>query len=383
MKFLILLSLLPAAISTTTASPRLFSTFSNITVAHSPLGSNSPGVLYARTTEISKDILLATWENYSPEPPLVYFPIHRSLDGGLTWTEISRATDQVNNWGLRYQPFLYTLPQPFVDYPQGTILLAGNSIPTDLSKTQIDLYASTDSGHTWNFLSHIAAGGRAIPNNGETPVWEPFLMLYDNQLVVYYSDQRDPLHGQKLVHQTTTDLKTWTPAVDDVSYTNFTSRPGMTTVTQLPDGNYIMTYEYGGGPLATDPSSSTGYHFPAYYRIAANPLEFNNSVGYPIIAQDGTQPTSSPYIAWSSVGGPNGSIIVSAASNEEVFVNRELGAVDAWEKVVTPERASYSRQVRVMKNNPDHVLLIGGGNLPPAVNNTVTVSVIGLRSSLE
>jgi hypothetical protein len=47
-------------------------------------------------------------------------------------------------------------------YPAGTILLAGNSIPADLSKTQLDLYASTDNGVTWKFVSHIANGGKAV-----------------------------------------------------------------------------------------------------------------------------------------------------------------------------------------------------------------------------
>ena len=32
------------------------------------------------------------------------------------------------------------------NFKKGTILLAGNSIPRDLSTTQIDLYASTDKG---------------------------------------------------------------------------------------------------------------------------------------------------------------------------------------------------------------------------------------------
>lgn len=52
----------------------------------------------------------------------------------------------MNNWGERYQPFLYQLDQSLGDYAAGSILLAGNSIPEDLSLTQLDLYASTDEG---------------------------------------------------------------------------------------------------------------------------------------------------------------------------------------------------------------------------------------------
>ena len=100
----------------------------------SPPNYTVPGTLYARTLELPDGSLLATWENYSPEPPLVYFPIYKSTDSALTWHEISRVTDQVNNWGLRYQPFLYLLPEPIADLPANSILLAGNSIPTNLSQ---------------------------------------------------------------------------------------------------------------------------------------------------------------------------------------------------------------------------------------------------------
>ena len=48
-------------------------------------------------------------------------------------------------------------------------------IPTDLSETKIDVYASTDAGYTWEFVSSVARGGEALPNNGLTPIWEPFI----------------------------------------------------------------------------------------------------------------------------------------------------------------------------------------------------------------
>jgi hypothetical protein len=152
----------------------------------------------------------------------------------------------------------------------------------------------------------------------------------------------------------------------------------MTTVTHLPNGKYIMTYEYGGGPHV----SGTDYEFPVYYRINDSPLEFNNSVGYPIIADDGTQPTSSPYITWSPIGGPNGTIIVSSGSYSQIFTNQKLGAVDAWKIVPTPEGISYTRHLRVFKFIPDHLLIMGAGFLPPSTTNKVTVSVIDLAKSL-
>jgi len=136
-----------------------------------------------------------------------------------------------------------------------------------------------------------------------------------------------------------------------------------------------MTYEFGGGPGFGDV-----YSFPAYYRINDSPLHFIDSVGYPIIA-NGTHPQSSPYVVWTPVGGPFGTIAVSTGTYSQIFVNRGLGAVDKWEEVATPESISYSRHLRVMPD-PSHLLIIGAGLLPPSDNNTVTDSVMDLGMAL-
>ncbi|OAL57452.1 Oligoxyloglucan reducing end-specific cellobiohydrolase [Pyrenochaeta sp. DS3sAY3a] len=348
------------------------STFSRRVIFTPPSNYTDPRVLYARSAQFADGSLLATWENYSPEPPKVYFPIYRSTDGGYSWKEISRVQDTQNGWGLRYQPFLYILPEAFAGYKAGTVLLSGSSIPTDLSKTQIELYASTDKGVTWKFVSHIAAGGRAVPNNGLTPVWEPFLMIHKKTLICYYSDQRDnATHGQKMVHQTTTDLKNWGPVIDDVAYPKYTDRPGMPTVALLPNGKYIMAYEYGGGPAIT-----TSYQFPVYYKIVSDPEKFGPATGISLKASDGTIPTGSPYLVWSPVGGKNGTIIVSAHSGTQVYINKGLGE-GPWTKVDTPEGSSYTRHLRVL-NDPTKLLIMGGGQLPPSTTNKVTVSVMDI-----
>lgn len=169
--------LILAATATAARIPKSKPTsLSQVTIFSPPSNYTIPRTLYARNEQLPNGDLLATWENYSPEPPQVYFPIYRSKDYGKTWSEISRVEDTANGLGLRYQPALYSLPERIGKYKAGTLLLAGSSIPTDLSTTQIDLYASRDSGLTWEFLSHIAAGGEAVPNNGLTPVWEPFLL---------------------------------------------------------------------------------------------------------------------------------------------------------------------------------------------------------------
>ncbi|KAB5518207.1 Sialidase [Coniochaeta sp. 2T2.1] len=351
--------------------------FNDKTIFTPPTNYTDPRVLYARTAELADGTLLATWENYSPEPPLVYFPIYESKDRGVSWKEISKVVDTVNNWGLRYQPDLYVLPRAFAGFPAGTILASGNSIPTDLSKSKIDVYASTDSGYTWKFVSTVASGGKAVPNNGETPVWEPFVMLYKDEVVLYYSDQGDPKHGQKLVHKTTKDLKTWSAAVDDVSYPVYTARPGMTTVTLLPNGKYMMTYEYGGGP-----GYGSSYKFPVYYRIADDPRKFNDAPGIPIQAGS-VKPEGSPYVTWSSVGGKDGSILVSSGTNQQVFVNRALGDVNKWEAYNVAQPVAYTRSLRVLEKDPRALLIAGAGHLPPSTTNRVSGSVVDLKALLK
>lgn len=76
-----------------------------------------------------------------------YIPIYQSYDQGKTWSERSKVYDTVNGWGLRYQPELHEMTEDIGDYPAGTLLVAANSIPADLSETKIDLYASKDEGY--------------------------------------------------------------------------------------------------------------------------------------------------------------------------------------------------------------------------------------------
>ena len=277
---------------------------------------------------------------------------------------------------MRYQPFLYLLQEDWSSWKAGTIFLVGSSIPTDLSSTDIQLYASADSGLTWTFISSIAKGGRAIPDNGETPVWEPFLMLYNDMLVCFYSDQRDPAHGQKLVHQVTSDGKAWGDVVDDVAYSNYTSRPGMTTVAQIgSSGNFIMTYENGGGPV--DGVLPVNYTFPVFYKISSAPTKFGDVIGQPIVTNDAvrTVPVSSPYIIWDQ---DEGFIIVSCGTLSDVFINKAEGDVGGWESRSTGERVSYTRSLRMIHDKKwgEGLLIAGGGKLPPSNNNSVAVGVV-------
>ncbi|KAK8131172.1 BNR Asp-box repeat domain protein [Apiospora sp. TS-2023a] len=367
-----LAALLPSKPAATLAE-RATATISDVTIFSPPSNAGwvDPRVLYARAVPLSgSGALLATWENYSPEPPLVYFPIFKSTDKGQTWAKIGEVRDTENNWGMRYQPTLFELPQAVGQFPKGTVIAAGNSIPTDLSKTKIDVYASTDGGVTWTFASSVASGGEARPNNGLTPVWEPMFMMFNNELVIYYSDQRDTKYGQKLVHQTTKDLKTWGAIVDDVrDDANYAARPGMPAVAPMPDGRYIYAYEQCGNDGCR-----------VHYRLPDSPVAgVLTAPEFSLQSTKGTKPTSSPFVVvWN-----NDTIVLSAGSGSQIFVNRKLGDPSAWVEYATPQPGAYSRGLALLgPSDPDALLLIGAGGLPPSTTNRVSVSVIDLRAML-
>jgi len=180
--------------------------------------------------------------------------------------------------------------------------------------------------------------------------------VYNHSLVCYYSDQRDPKHGQKLSHQVSKDLKNWDPPVDDVAYEQYMARPGMTVVVYIPPvKKWILVHEY---PIGN--SSSHGSHYPVYYRLADSPLDFRLSEGLPIVINENFVPNASPYVTWSPSGGPNGTIVVSDADRPHVYTNQFGGQVDKWKAHMTPAGATYSRAIHILNHYPDHLLIFGG-----------------------
>lgn len=340
-----------------------------------PSSAPAPGSLYPRAIRLqhsgsANGTLLASFEQYTNGTPV--FPIYRSTDNGNTWTQISSVADTQNGWGMRWEPDLYELPSAIGNYPAGTILIAGDSVPANRSATKIDLYASTDHGMTWTFVSNIATGGQAISSNGYTPVWEPFLLVANGKLICYYSDQRDTNYGQKLVHQTSTDGVNWGPVVNDVTYSTYADRPGMATVAQLPDGNYVMTYEFGGAPEGS---------FSVYYKISANPEAFGSVTGIPLKATDGTVPSSSPFITWLPTGGPDGTLVVSANSSADLFLNTQNGAANTWTEIPSNVAAGYSRGMVPLADGHSLLVLSGGPN--GSSLNPVTYATIDLGGGIS
>lgn len=278
--------------------------------------------------------MLATYQAFGPSG----FPLFRSDDDGKTWREYSHIPVE----GVALQPYLYELPRAFAGLPKGSLLFACNNFGT-FSSTAIQLYVSTDRGLTWKLQSTVATGGAPNTTNGATPVWEPFLLLHEGELICYYSDQRDPKHGQKLAHQTTRNLRTWGPVVDDATGPAYADRPGMTTIARMRGGLWIMTYEFG---LPDDPANPNQdeYSYHVHYRIARDPEKFRFAADTPLLDQDGGAPNGAPVVSWSDSGGRDGTIIVTGNDDQDLFINRHLGDPRRWTRLSTPIPAGYSRQ---------------------------------------
>jgi hypothetical protein len=220
-------------------------------------------------------------------------------------------------------------------------------------------------------------------------VWEPFLLMYDGSLIVYYSDQREnSTHSQLLDHQTSTNGTTWSAVVDDVVYPAQTARPGMATVAEIGGGQWIMTYEYCNAP---------GGSCPVYYKIAANPEDFGTATGQQIVLNDGSKPCCQPYVVWTPSGGADGTIVVSDGGQTALAVNTAGGAVGSWKSEGSNAPSGYSRSLMMMPDGNTVMTLTGGlhnsnylnqvqfafDNIAPGISDGATYTLTNSYSGLN
>jgi hypothetical protein len=319
-----------AALLTTIFIPSLAGAYGPSTMYTPPSGSLVPGALYARAMQTTNGKMYATFEQYTTG--IASFPIFESSDSGRTWTKVGDVKDTHKGVGMRWEPQLYQLPQAIGGMPEGTLLCAGLVLPYNRSSCEIDLYKSTDAGRGWTYVSTVAVGTQANP--GSDPVWEPFLMVVNNKLYCFYSDERDPAYGQKLVHQSTADGVNWSSVVTDVAISG--QRPGMVTVTQMPNGSYMMTYEIIG----------TG---GAYFKTSSNIESWNAADKGTVFDSKG----SSPYCVTM-----NGTVIVSSAGTGNLYTNTNNGA-GSWTQISCPVGTAYSRCIVPLNNGRLFVIAAG------------------------
>ncbi|KAK3057338.1 hypothetical protein LTR09_001521 [Extremus antarcticus] len=337
--------------------------FVNATIYNPPAGSQTS---YARSTFLEVG-------NTKVIPPVLttyaggdHFVIYRSNDGGKSWKSISKAYFTNGNYtgGIILRPFLYELPEDLGEVSAGTVFLSGNAIPGDFSSTNIELYASTDKGRSWSFVSVVAVGGPPNTDNGAPCVWEPFILLHESQLAVYYSDQRDPKHDQKLCHQISTDALSWGPVINDVAYANYTLRPGKITMAQIGNGQWMCSFELA---LAVD------VPYAVHYKLADSPFDFLKAKPIEMKASNtGTIPAAGPFITWPAAGGPDGTIVVSDSSYNQLFINKKNADPDSWIEVASGHGVGYTRSLYVVPGYGEKLVLLFNGGMYGEIDTLVS-----------
>jgi hypothetical protein len=54
-------------------------------------------------------------------------------------------------------------------------------------------------------------------------------------------------------------------------------------------------------------------------------------------------PIGTPYVTWLPTGGPNGTLVVSAYSSDELLLNTQNGAANTWTRMPSNVAGGYSR----------------------------------------
>lgn len=317
-----------------------------------PASAPSYGVLSPRTIQLTHSGLnngkmYTTFEETSNGTPT--FPIFESIDNGQSWTKVGNVNDTQNGWGMMNCPQLFEMPETIGDLSEGTLIAVGNSCPSDKSATRMDMYKSTDFGRTWTFVSRIATGG-ANSMNTHSAIWEPFLIVANNKLICYISDERDINHSQKIDHYTTTDGVNWNGPIDDVVWSDSTTRLGMPVVAKLSNGNYIMTYEVAG---------LSG--MPCNYKITSDPENWNPTNKGTTLAKGG-----SPYVTVLS----DGRIIAQSYGSSDILVNTKNDGSGSWMNMGAPIGAAYNRELLQLANG--RLFIVNGGGFVAPKHNSIT-----------
>ncbi|MCT3398504.1 exo-alpha-sialidase [Lentilactobacillus hilgardii] len=337
-------------------------------------GARSPRVIQLEHQANPKDNgkLLLTFEKTEKKGVIPSFPIYESDDNGKTWSKnpISEVKETQNQgWGMANCPQLYELPEKIGDMPAGTIVVAGDATPNDYSRTNLEMYTSSDVGKSWMYKSTIVQGGDTSANfMGKDPVWEPFITINNHKLIVFYSDERnnDIKGSQQLVHQETSNGTDWGELHVDVAAVkaNNANRPGMVTIAKMDNGQYVMTMESDWGEYAKTTSDIEKWDEPDNWGTQINPLHFQD----PVITNlnDGR-------IAYNDIS--NGSLLIYNGAAD--FIKKNSVASPSV-SVPTQVGPAYNRWILPLTNG---LTLIAAGDNTKDTSASIRVETVNTNDS--
>lgn len=357
-----------------------------------PEGGKAAGTTYAKMIILKNSgsfngTQIVTFDQLVLENGVQVYPIYRSSNNGASWARIAAVVPSAQFATLTRtaQPSLYETPVTLGTMPAGTLLLSGMIMPSDRSSSRLVMYKSLDHGVTWSFVSTVDTGGPATydpsPTSTTSTVWEPSLAVDANGgLVTYFSDERQKANNvlQAVSYRRSTDGGlTWGALVNVAAPTNLSDRPGMITVTRLPNGNYFATFEVVNRPSQTNNTA------PVYYKISPDGLTWSpaGNIGTQITLPNGRGIGSSPEVRWiPTAGNANGMIVVSSKwaltsagaidGGQNFVVNRNQGS-GAWEQLpyaVTYDAAdnqggTFSGFAQSFDSTPDGTTLFQATNV--------------------
>ena len=270
------------------------------TVVYQPTKKNPnvtltyPRVVVLEHNGESNGQILVTGESLDEEA----YIIHRSTDGGKTFEILSRIKADRSGMVANWQPFIYELPCAVGGLPEGTLLFSGCVRDRSTSsRTEIAVWKSTDLGASWQTLSTVVTAGGI-----DGGVWEPFLYAENGKLYCFYSDDADPVCSQTIVLKVSEDGINWGDQIQVTACADANLRPGMASVTKMGNGEYFITYEMVGmgGNIV-------------HYKKTKNLTDWGNvKENGTVLSAGGVSIGSAPYCAWTSAGGENGTLIVTA-----------------------------------------------------------------------
>jgi hypothetical protein len=281
-------------------------------------------------------------------------PIYRSTNGGASFaaTPISTISANPSGWDLE-APVLYEVPRTVTGLNQGDLLAAGTAWHVgDYTAQKVEVFKSTDHGLTWQYLSNCTQTS-GLPNTWGHGIWEPwFLLAPNNTLACFISDERPagtPTNNQVIGHYTSTNGgQTWSASLtQDVAFpADNLARPGMSILTALPNGSFLMAYE------KCRDATNADHACEVYTKTSPDGLNWAPADNPGTLAQttDGRHLLHTPYVAWVPGGGPDGTLLLSgqrvvagptgnktvlAESGKVIFVNTGLGT-GTWTQVEAP-----------------------------------------------
>ncbi len=259
--------------------------------------------------------------------------IFRSLDNGANFSVVGQVPTASGSTE-RCCATLYELPKSVGTLAAGTLLSSASyflgAVPA------IEVYVSTDAGTTWSYSSTpVTRGGT---NHG---LWEPeFAIAADGALVIFWSDETDPCCSQKLMQARSYNGTTWQDQANTVASTVQPDRPGMVTVSKLPNGHFFMSYELCG------PSACK-----VFYRTSTDGWNFGTSsdLGTNVVSTTGQYFEHAPLNVWTtSSTSTNGMLLlvgqvlyesngaISSHNGQLVFVNSAVDGFGPWSTVTAP-----------------------------------------------